>query len=228
MLVFIAMLLGSCASLGPANLEKSVYYKNDMTLTINGKAFQGMAVAPKAKSYDIYALSQSEMDVISIQSCNREVEFNSNVSQGWFDPRKGFKYTYTPDSIEDVSSCPLHITGFDKDKGQHSWAFLDFQNLNQNLPAHMVCNGSTIDVVGVGTCQSHQGLRQEITFPVAVEIADTTLESRCKIPQSVDGKVWSFKIPDKECVLPFVEMDKPHRIFQLDLIGYEQIVIRGQ
>ena len=197
-----------CATV-PTPLDPNVYYRRDME--INGR--KGVAVLARRDLYKLKLKSQGKMDLLTVSTCHREDPFY----------KVGYEYEYEYKPVEGLESggyCPMQVGGFNRTKGRHAWAFVDFEGPDATLPARLKCNGVDALTNGVSVCQSRVGLEQEILFDVAVK---TLPEARCPMPG--DGKRFQFSVVLGECVFAFREVAAPNRVHRLTTIGYEQILI---
>lgn len=229
-LLLVSVLLGSmlgCSTVIPKELDPKIYYKNDMILTVDGQSFSGVGIVKKNLQYKIRIESRQDVDLLTITSCHRQISVESAIKVGWFKLKRAYEFTYNPDDIEQDGSCLLRFGAYNKDTGQHSWAMLDFHG-EESLPAQYSCDGYFYSQIGVGICQSHQGLIQSIVFSSPVRIAAGALSNNCRIPEPADKMHWTFPLPNRECVIAFQEISAEHRIHRATLIGYEQPIVRGQ
>lgn len=215
--IFLLPILAGCAGLGTVDqkLDPTVFYRRDMQITINGKAWDGVAVVPLAPKYDFKVKTVGRNDLFTITTCHREERLR--------DQRDEVTFTYIPSAgVEDVATCAMRLGGFEKDRGRHSWAFVEFQHADYKVQAVMQCNGQTIDVTGKGVCQSFAGLVQRVKFKYPVKIAPSL---GCAMPTPKDELTFDFQIVKGECVYEFWEPSFSRR-FLLTTLGYEQILIR--
>lgn len=221
------LLLFGCANIIPVELDPKVFYENDMAITVDGFTYYGVGVTPKSSIYHIKIESKEDVDLLTITSCHRQINVESAIKTGWFHLKRGYEFDYQPDEIESTGSCLLRFGAYSKASGEHSWSLLDFKSDAETLPAHYSCNGYQYDQVGVGICQSHQGLIQSFKFPVPVKIAVNSISDKCKIPIPQDGMSWTFPLANRECVYLFKQINGTG-IHRLTTIGYEQVPVRGQ
>lgn len=211
----LATFATGCATV-TENLSDSVAYKRTIHLSVNGYYTDGMIVLPKAASYHIEGSSPGGFDYLLISSCHREYDAEKQGDTFSFD------YPPTP-GIEDNRACPLHIHGFEKIKGRHSFGFIDFENDRDRLPAESDCDGNHKTWTGVGNCQGPVGAFQRVVFPT--EVYSASARAECKIAEPVDLKTYLFKVPLGECVIEFEERATPHRTFRLNTYGYQETVV---
>jgi hypothetical protein len=215
-LILLGTVLSSCGSV-PQQLDPKLFYKRDLTVEVGGVDYTGVSVLPDLVIYDMLIKPVGKMDLLLITTCHREDSFNPK-STGFFTKDNTFQYQYEPQAgIENDGSCPLRINAFDKDKGQHSWFFADF-NGKESLPALVTCNGRATDYGGVSVCQSKAGLIQRIDFNEPVTYYPPT---DCPMPSDLsDG----YKLNLGECVYAFRgESGRTHRH---TTIGYEGVLVR--
>jgi len=223
-LLFLVLLSG-CAYPGKDQLaEQGVYYKRDMRIEVNGFQSEGVLVAPKAGKYKIEIKAKGELDLFTLTTCHREHTEEDAGEGGIFGSKKKVKYKYIPSKgIEDTESCPVQLGGYEKDKGRHSWGFIDFQDDAHTLPALVSCNGNQYNSSGVSVCQSKAGLLQRIEFTKPV-LFDPT--NNCAPLQTKDNKVFEYEIGKGECLYLFMERDGDGKLHRHTTVGYERILIR--
>jgi hypothetical protein len=219
----IAMLTG-CN--GPELMKPDTLYRKDMTLTVNGRPYVGVGVVPNAKSYDISLESQEDVNLMTLNSCHRDLQFSDVITSGWFKPRRGYRFTFAPNKIESEPGCQLRIGGYNKEKGQHSWGLLVFENPLHKLDAILTCNGDAdIRRDGDSICQTLKGLLQQITFEKPVKIAASKIPTRCTIDESKDGLTWRFKMQRDECTYVFQDIETKE-LHALKTFGYDENPVR--
>ncbi len=216
-LFFLLTFVLSCSSLPEQKLDPNVLYKRDMAITINGKSWTGVAVAPQADKYDIKINTVGRNDNFTFTTCHREesIKNQRNDVTFVFTPRKG---------LEDGDSCIADMGGFDKDKGRHSWGLVDFENPAYRVQASLDCNGQAVEANGVAVCQSLAGLRQRIKFKYPVKISPSV---GCRMLTPADELNFVFEMVRGKCVYEFWEPSFSRR-FRLTTFGYEQILIRQE
>jgi hypothetical protein len=214
-------------------LDRQTYYKRDMQVQINDVQGSGVAVAPRAPSYDIVITSLDDMDLLQISSCARDVDIpnaikSQNGIQGlWKKSKRSYEFTYTPGRIEQMSGCPLKLGGYNKAEGQHSWGYIEFEETGFKLDAGISCNGAAdYTSPGVSVCQTLENLYAEIWFAPEVVLSTKTLD-RCKIDSPADKRHFTFQVKPKECIYDFMETKVPYRRHRLTTIGYEAVPIRN-
>lgn len=218
------MALTGC-SLVNQKLDPEKFYRRDIKLEINGEKFDGVAVPKRADEYEIKIKAKGKIDMLTIRSCHREEHFEE-PSSGWFSSGKSFKYTFRPiKGIEDGRGCLLDIGAYEKEKGRHSWATIDFETETENLPAIVMCNGEkwNTDPGSVSICQARTGTIQKIIFDHRVKISPD--EERCKVFKTKDEMTYEYLMPLGECVVYFA--DKYQNVHRHVSVGYDEILVRG-
>jgi len=197
-----------------------------MKLKINGFRADGVLVIPKSARYELEIDAKGKLDLFTFETCHRE-EISENAGEGGlFGNRKHVERSFIPNSpLETEGACPVRLGGYERDKGRHSWAFVDFEDLTATLPAELKCNGNTTNTRGVSACQSRSGLIQQITFPVKTIVNP---ETGCSMPRPSDLMTYRFNMSPKECVYNFMEQGAPNREHRLTTLGYDGILIREQ
>ncbi len=232
----IVLLLTSCSAFDVKQaVDPDTIYKRDFELNVNGQKGTGILVAKYAKEYKIHMRSKGKLDLLTIESCHRSESFEkaSNMEEvtvrRFFRKKKklkkdssAFEYIYKPvPGIEDVSSCPLLIGGYDE-KGRHSWAMIEFESPQWILEGHLGCNGDKESALGVSACQSKEGLIQLISFDVPVKISP---DPQCPIEQ-LSPKEFQLEIRKDHCAYVFMESEGEKRIHRLITVGFEKILFR--
>lgn len=212
-----------------APLGAQTVNKYDMYGSINQTDFRGVGVVPQAKQYGILVSSRSDVNLISIQTCHRSFSQEDVITTGWFSPNHGFKYVFTPaPGIEDTGSCLIRIGSYNKEVGgQNAWAVIDIATPDTQLPAVSYCDGSQTSGT-VTMCQTHAGLVERLVFETPVVTAEKSLPEGCKGALLDGGKIWEYEQPLGECVVIFMEKDKPHRRHRHTTEGFNNVLYRGE
>lgn len=212
--LLLASLLVGCTSVDQ-KLDPKIFYKRDMQITVNGKSWNGVAVAPLSDKYDVVVKTPGRMDLFTFTSCHRE--FTQR------DAGNEIKFTYYPTvGIEDVGSCVVRMGAYEKKRGRHAWGLIDFETKGYTAQADVACNGSLSNANGVTVCQSYAGLKQRIRFKYPMKISPS---EGCRMLTPVDELNFDYEIVKGECVYEFFEPSFSRR-FRLTTVGYEQILIR--
>ncbi len=220
---FALFITFSCASTSQ-ELDPKVFYKRDMQVKVNGLKGDGILVVPRKTSYNFDITAQGKLDLFTFSTCHREQTREKAGKKGWFADKKRRKLTYVPAPIEaEPASCPVELGGFEKKKGRHSWAFIDFEHPETNLMAHIACNGNVYKSNGVTVCQAYAGSIQEITFTRPVLAAEKNV---CTILKSKNSKKFRYKMPKGRCTFRFVTKTGEEKWHRLTTLGYEKILIR--
>jgi hypothetical protein len=233
-LLFVLLLTG-CA-VGESvkmkqDLEQNKFYKRDMIVTVNGATVEGVGVFPQASVYNFDVESRGNLDLFVLESCHRSMEKERawNVTKTvrrvfWkkkITEKRRVQFQYRPTEIE-KDYCPIRLSGYEKARGRHSWAFIDFEDKVDTLKAVLRCNGVEEIVNGSSVCQSRQGFIQEIEFDMKVAV-DSSQECLKGLPQV--GTKFQIALPKRECV--FIFMNKKQNSHRLTTVGYEDILIRS-
>jgi len=239
---FTLITVSSCSVFKPNQsqnpaLNTAVEYRKDMLITVNGTTFEGMGVVEAAPTYNFHVESRGQLDMFLFSSCNREWmkerawNVQKKVSSGLFgwgrklkDQTKEVTFQYTPIEQIEKTYCPVFLAGADKDKGKHSWGFVDFRTLNMTLPARLECNGEIENSIGVGICQSRKGKTQVIEFAEEVIVSP---DGSCELGLN-RGKRFEFILPGNLCVYRFMRIKLPYLEFRLTTFGYDSIPIRQE
>lgn len=221
----LLFLVVGCSSVSQS-LDPALFYKRDVGIEVNGKAYEGVTVLPHAETYDITLVPKGSIDLMLIRSCHREYTVEKKAS-GWFIFKNQPKYTYkyTPvKGIEDERVCPLRIEVFDSARGQHSWAFLDAENPKYQLWYQLTCNGETVTAHGVGICQAKERTFQRLTFSEPVRFAPQE-DKRCSAPTKINGS-YEIQAQKGECLYHFDTQDG--KLGRLTMVGFQGVLIRQE
>lgn len=222
------ILFGTSCSSVQQRLDPSVYYKRDMELRVNGFEGEGVLVVPKAESYKFEIKAKGRLDLFTLTTCHREEALEEAGQKGLFGDRKRVETVYKPvNGIENDGLCAVQLGGYEKVKGRHSWAFIDFENESNPLPARIFCNGNVHNANGVSSCQSREGLLQQIRFTENVDFSHSV---ECNPPTINGGKDgverFEIKLSRGQCVYVFMrKSDKA--VHRLTTYGYQDVLIRG-
>jgi hypothetical protein len=222
-LLLAALILSSCSSV-QMTLEPGMFYKRDIGIEVNGQSYEGVTVIPYAKTYNITLVPKGELNLMLIRSCHREYSVEKETS-GWFNfgKKPKFVYSYTPvPGIEDTRTCQLRIDAYESGKSRHSWAFLDFTSPEYKLQASLTCNGTIVNMNGVGTCQAKEQTVQRIRFNEEVRFAPPK-PSNCNQPKVVDG-AYEIESTVGECLYQF--QNRENELGRLTIVGYQGVLVR--
>jgi len=166
-------LTAGCSSTPLQILDPDTFYKRTVPITVNGKVYDGITVIPKSPRYDITLHPKGDINLLTIRNCHRDYGAKKDAP-GWKlfgKDDQSFSYVYKPiKDFEDLRTCPLRIEVLSHD-GQHSWAFIDFENPIYKLHGVMACNSKVVQVYGVGACQARKSTVQLIKFEESVIFA---------------------------------------------------------
>lgn len=200
-------------------------YKKDLKFVVNKSQFEGTAIVPNAKYYDIAINSDIDFDLFTATSCHREISAKAihiERKRKWFGviSRRYISFRYQPNETIEFGKanrfCPLSLGLYNKDTGQEYWGFIDFKTIYERLPARIYCNGGYSRANGVGICQSREGLKQVIQFDEEVEFISECLDVE------KFGNSYRFYMPLGECVSLIVGEDSKN-FFRFTTFGYNRI-----
>jgi hypothetical protein len=218
--VALFLLLGCATVSQPLDSRKA--YRRDLPFEHAGRKFDGVGVLPRANSYDLSLKPQSDLDVLLLKSCHREIVVEKASGGGLFG-KKSFSFQYAPVRyIEDTGICPMKIEALESGTNQYSGALIDFEGPGFTLPYRLYCNGSYASVNGVGICQARSGTNQVLAFDEPVRFAPPQPE-RCALPKLIDGH-YELAIVSGECAYMFDT--KAGKIGRLTTSGYDDVVLR--
>jgi len=222
--LFTMVILNGC-SLVDQKLDPNIIYRRDIEIKINKIKYTGVAVPAKADKYKIKIKARGKIDMLTIRSCHRERVFEE-PSSGWFSSDYTFEYLYEPiPGIEDGRGCLLDIGAYEKKKGRHSWATIDFETDTENIPAIVRCDGKQWDTDpgSVSICQARAGTIQQIDFDHRVKASPDN--TRCDVLKTVDEIHYQYIMPLGECTYYFG--DKYMNYHRHTTFGYDGLLIRG-
>ena len=217
----LTLLCSGCASLIDQKLSPAVFYKRDMKMRINGVAYRGVAVPPRAEVYDLELETVGEINMLTITSCHREDIFEE-PSKGWFKAGNKFKYTYRPlKGIEDGRGCLLDVGSYEKGKGRHAWGTVDFITDTETLLATTTCDGAVLRTGPVSICQAKAGLTQRIKFDQRMKVSP---DKGCEVLRTTDELLYEYEMPKEECVFYFGSKDGAYH--RHTTLGFESVFVR--
>lgn len=223
-ILLVGVLLNGCTST-PMKMDSTKVYPHDMKLKVNGHKGTGMLIVPAAGVHNFEVEARGKLDLFAFSSCHRHQYQEEAWEEGWFSSEYKTKLEYTP-STKERGHCPVLFEGYEKKRGRHSTAFVDFEDGSANLPALIFCNGSTYNSRGTTACQSRAGLKQHISFADEVNVVPPP---GCAVPETKDNKEFRYPISSGECVYIFRERSgdvatrKHHR---LTTWGYDEVPLR--
>lgn len=221
-IIILAFALSGCTTLEQQNTTKEPLYshKADMTVTVDGVAFDGMAVTEITGKKEVVLKSRASADVFVVASCQRYEKFE-NVGKTWFGPSaKDLKYIYNPTSIELERKCPIYFQTFDK-SGITDWGYLAFRRDSNVIPARTECNGRSIKYSGHSVCQTKAGLEQSIRFDTPVPYFSA--DPGCNVVRMSD-RAFRFRPSLGFCAGEFSDGKNFH---QLTALGFDAVFVRG-
>ncbi len=195
------------------------HYRGELQVTVDGKAFEGMAVTKLTGPITIHVESKFGLDRLQFTSCGRQ-DVVRDIGGSWFGKSKKYDYLYTPDKKELEGKCALYIEAFNK-SSLAAWAYIAFRS-DEDLPSRTHCNGVDWSFAGFSVCQTRAGLDQAIAFQVP--IIDTEADPGCHLKR-VDEKNFDLRPDMGMCVATFYDGAHWH---SLNLIGYERVLVQGE
>lgn len=200
----------SCSTAPAQQLETNKNYRMDLDMEVNGVRRVGTVVVPKADVYHIHVRTDPAPEIVTINSCSREVTLLKQ--------NKDFTYDYTPNDVEASGYCLIRIQASAQKKWYTAGA-IDIVDPTVTEYARLFCNGGSEVTTGVGMCQSRAGLYQKVRF-LAPMVAGNPKE--CDQPTSTDGFEWTFKTPKGSCPVKFWTKAAPFKYYRLDVFGYDE------
>lgn len=224
----ILFLLAGCSG-AVQKLDPSIFYKRDIRVEVNGKAYEGVVTVPRSSSYNVTLKPQGNLDMVLVKSCHREDTAQKSTSGGFFNfkSKTEFSYAYEPrPGLENGElACPLTVDVYEVAKGRHSWAFIDFEHPSYSLPFQVDCNGHTSQATGVFVCQAKKGLVQRVSSPVALSWYPAE-PAACAKPMRVSNYQYEIALSGDICVYMFDAKDG--RRGRLTTIGYSGVLLREE
>lgn len=218
-------LMVSCASTFQ-QLDPKLFYKRDVQIAVNGQTYEGVTTIPKASSYDITVSPKGGMDFVLISSCHREETFEKKTRRflWWRVGGNSWVYRYTPNpGLEEGRVCPLRVQVFESSQEQrHSWALITFEDpKNYKLQGHLDCNGRSLRVNGVGSCQAKRTTVQRIRWSLPTQ---SVTQERCNKPIAISPGEYEITATLGECLYHF--RSQGGKIGRLTMVGYEGVLVR--
>lgn len=230
----VLILLTGCAGLSTNSANTTTVYEADLYGSVDGYAFDGVFVAPEAKTHTFVIQSKTDVNVMTIQSCHRYLHFEDVIKTGWFRPNRGFQTSLeVAPGIEDTGYCVIRLSAYTKQVGAgEAYGIGLFKNEMFNLPATNICNGAEGQTSGSSVCQSMYGLVERIKFPGQVVMARPLADGSGTIPNQcqgrmIDASTFEYTMPNGECIIAFGEVAKPHRKYIHLARGFSKSTYRG-
>lgn len=213
-LLFLLLFVGCASQIPVADTQ----YRKDLLISVNGKEYRGMGVAPTAPIYKIHIKSHAKIDYLAIETCHR----SQSLEEPYHRPRiikkrKEYSFDYVPVGLE--KDCGISFTVYSK-RGENSWGYIEFESTEYDLGARLECNGIVAKGNGVSACHSKSGLIQRISFDRTVKVIEDPL---CGLRAGKDT-TWQFDQPlgAKVCVF----MDKEKKFHKLVMYGYNGVILQ--
>lgn len=221
MMIFLLPLLFILGCSSVNQIIENPYYKRDMIICEGGKCHEGVAVLPPKFKYELEIKLKGQADLFTANTCAREFDNeNAWVKKFWPD-KKRVDFDYKPSLVEETRNCDLHLGGFEKIKGRHSWALIAFEYPKiYTLPARVFCNGESVEYKGVSICQSKAGLVQQIQVSPGSKYKKS---KDCPDLKELNPGQFEYNIGLGECTYSIYKEDKIHRHIS---VGYQSILIR--
>jgi len=213
-LIFLSLLLLLSCSRTSDILKVKVNYKKDLTFSINGQSFKGIAIPTLSKSYLIEIEAPFKLNYVKVESCHREIVLrNAYHKKRIIKNRKKFQFNYKPIGIE--KECIVFISALNEN-GKGKFGQIAFQAKQYNVRAKNFCNGKESTTNGVSLCQVKKGLIQMIEFD-----EDLVVNSTCPIMSYNGKKSFKYEPESGDCVFLFMGKDRLHKLISY---GYDEII----
>lgn len=214
----------------PATRVPLYVYRADLQIKTDGVTFDGVGVTgARSVQMNIDVASQINLDRVEVETCARQDVCQNgkpcsnafNVTPGWFGTAgKHMVYQFLPTADEAKGNCPIYFRVFSK-KDLAAWGYLALRAPNEDLPAHMVCNGVTWSFAGHSMCQTKYGLIQRLTFDTPID--DYDVDKECGLTK-IDSKTFELRPTLGICTGKFYSQGHWHGI---DLIAYDEVLVSG-
>lgn len=206
---------------------KTPNYRYDLSVQVNGRQINGMAVVTPADKYDIIVQPDDKIDRIIWQTCNEE-HVVDKPSGGFWNMNKSFSFSVAVAAgLTDVKTCPLKITVLTQKQNRVGLAFLDFGDKRpeyQAIKGTQVCNGTQAYNHGAIVCQSASGLIQQIEFDRPV-LPDPVPDAGCSPMSDIDGQRLRYRWTLSSGLCMYLFGDKDHNRFRLQAYGYDEVPV---
>lgn len=232
-LVVICLLLvwclTGCTGQIPSATPK-IIQQLDLSGTLDGVAWDGIAVGSSAQAHDIKIQSKTDVNYMTIQSCHRFEKYEDVIKTGWFEANRGFEYQYSESpGIEDNGLCILRLSAYSKQIGAgESYGLMLFHNSFFNLTGENICNGADGITTGTSICQSMSGLVQRLKFKDQVVVSSNQKNDPIQcVGNFIDANTWEYAMPTGECMVVFMTTAKPRKFYVHLAYGFNKSVYRG-
>lgn len=223
----------ACTGANLPSIAPPVVYELDLSGSLDGAAWEGIAVGSADSKHDIRIESKTDVNYMTIQSCHRFEKYEDVIIDHWYRPKRGFEYSYTESpGIEDTGYCVLRLSAFSKQVGAgEAYGLMLFHSPGFTLPGENICNGADGATAGTSICQSMTGLVQRLRFKEQVVTATknsdgTSLKGQCS-GAFIDATTFQYTMPVGECVAVFMSTAKPHRYYIHLAYGFTKTQYRG-
>lgn len=218
------MALAGCSTVHQP-LEPGVFYKRDIGIEVNGRAYEGVVVVPYASKYDLILEPKGDLDMVLLRTCHREETVEKMQAKKFWRSSSTGKYLYNFEPIKGLETgrvCPLRIDVYEAAKERHSWAHVEFESPDYTIEYELACNGETKLVRGVGVCQAKKETVQRVKFLEPVQFAPVE-PSGCSVPVWVDN-AYEIEVYGGECL--YQVRNRAGDMARLTTIGYGGVLIR--
>lgn len=239
-LALLGPLLLSCTGSGIALPQAQPARVQDLDLSgvVNGRAWDGLSIAPAGTALDISIQSKTDINEFRIITCHRFIKAEDVLTTGWFRPNRGYEFTLNlAPGIEDTGQCPIRFQAYskelDKDGNPVGSAFgiLLPKNDKYQLMADNICNGAQGISTGTSVCKTMAALVERIKFNEQVIAARSEnipdgMPKPCQ-GKFIDANTWEYVAPLGECAVEFAATAPPHKRHLLFVFGFDSVVYRG-
>jgi len=231
--ILFFFLISGCADLR-TKLDPRIDYQRDLRVEIllcskghcsskiGQYKFNGFGVVRMSDNYLITVKSPGDIDLFTATTCHREWKVVKPKVK-WLS--SGYTFSFTPvKGIENVKACGLELATYEREKGRHAWALIEFQTPRETIVAHTKCNGRDTDNIGVSACQAKYGLLQSISFKEKVDYQTT---KECDTFKTTDKMHFEYQIPKGDCTTYFSSWENEMSLHRLTTFGYDIVPVRG-
>ena len=200
-------------------------FRAELRFEITGKTFDGVTAALLKGPLDIKVDAKFPLNRLQITSCGRHEVFRNINKSWWGNISKDMSYHYVPSKYELEGPCPLYVEAFNKE-ALVAWGMIVFRNV-ENLPGHLICNGSETVFAGHSICQTKYSLEQAIYFDVPIE--KFRADPSCNMKRESENTFKFFpamSVNDETvCNAEFRAQGKWHT---LTAFGYQRVLVQNE
>lgn len=199
----------SCAT--GVTIDPEKVYKKELSITYEGRTFDGFGSLPKRDKYNILIKSRKKTDFVRITNCHRDIIMREVKT-------REFYYTIVPNNAVEDGSCIINIWFLNEDGGNEFGA-LSLTVDHETIPASVSCNGEIGTYAGASVCQAKTGTTQMVVFNKEVM---AKASNGCGPINTDDYKTWKYQIKQNFCLYLF--KNESEELHKHTSFGYNEIV----